>query len=78
MLAGIQDIADIFAVFIVDGTKGFQTDNLSKTDDGIERCAEFMAHVREEVILCLCRLQSFLRGYFKLDVLFGDFINGAL
>ena len=48
-LSGRTDIYRILDYLIVDV---FTKNHFVKTDDGINRCTDFMAHAREELILC--------------------------
>ena len=51
MLAGIRDIADIFVVapLAAEGAEGLQLDNIGETDDCVQRRAQLVAHMGQEI-----------------------------
>src|SRR5580704_16635988 len=52
MVAGIVDQAGIFVAPLgIEHQRGFSLEHLGKADDGVERCAQFVAHGGEEAAL---------------------------
>ena len=67
MASAFEDVLAILALPVVEFAKRFVSENLGKADDGIERRAKLMAHVREEVGL------GEIRRFRLLPLSFGPF-----
>ena len=63
MRAGLVDVPDVLKVFrAADGAEGFALDHSEKPDDGVERGAQFVAHVGEKLRLGVVREFGLLLG----------------
>src|SRR6185437_6407277 len=64
MSAAVTDILRIAAVaFVADGTECLGGQHLGETDDGVERCAQFVADGGEKLRLGFARLLRAARGF---------------
>ena len=60
MVPAAADVLDILAILLdANGTQHFRADEVGKADDGVQRRAQFMAHVGDERALASA---GFLRG----------------
>src|SRR5215831_1178093 len=55
MLSRLEDVSDVFGLLFVDLAEHSLGEDLREADDGVERCAQLMRHIGEELALVAAR-----------------------